>query len=143
MSSSVIRAEKLLSDLSGTFLGNFFNRGIPAFQFRIFGGDYGLMTVDELAESAKSGEQMPSGLSNELAALWLSRAGQWDQSHDLTNDIADPAGAWIHAHLHREEGDLGNASYWYHRAGREMPGSGVSIESEWYEIANVLVRSHG
>ena len=56
----------------------------------------------------------------------------------LCQDIPDPAGAWIHAFLHREEGDLGNASYWYHRAGKEMPSQNVTLDQEWGQIAAAL-----
>lgn len=96
------------------------------------------MNAADLAQSAQTDSQPPAELSLAQHALWLSRAGRWDESHDLTNDIPDPHGAWIHAHLHREEGDLGNASYWYHRAGKAMPESQLSIAEEWSQIAAAL-----
>lgn len=96
------------------------------------------MTADELAQSARRDASPPAGLSPVQHALWLARAGRWHDAHDCCQDLPDPAGAWIHAYLHREEGDLGNASYWYHRAGREMPASTLTLEEEWTRIASAL-----
>ena len=93
------------------------------------------MTVDELDESARRDDAPPAGLSPALRSLWLARAGRWHDAHDLCQDVPDPDGAWIHAHLHREEGDLGNAGYWYRRARREAPSQAVSIDEEWRQLA--------
>ena len=65
------------------------------------------MTAAELAQSAQNDDEVPVGISIAQKALWLAKAGRWDDSHDLCEDEPDPAGAWIHAYLHREEGDLG------------------------------------
>lgn len=81
---------------------------------------------------------MPAGLSPEQQALWLEKSGDWHASHDLCNEIQDPNGAWIHAYLHRVEGDLGNASYWYHRARKDMPT--YSLEEEWLELARAFCK---
>ncbi|WP_018970310.1 hypothetical protein [Rubritalea marina] len=94
------------------------------------------MNAQQLLKSAHNDASPPQPLSLELQALWLQQAGDWDASHELCNEIPDPAGAWIHAYLHRVEGDLGNAGYWYHRAGKEMPDS--SLQQEWLEIATAL-----
>ncbi|GAA5494649.1 hypothetical protein Rhal01_00812 [Rubritalea halochordaticola] len=91
------------------------------------------MTAQELLNSATSGSSMPDGLSSTQKALWLEKSGDWHASHDLCNEIPDPSGAWIHAYLHRVEGDLGNASYWYHRAGKDMPT--CSLDEEWIILA--------
>ena len=96
------------------------------------------MTSAELAQSAQVASEPPAGLSPAQHALWLAKAGRWDDSHDYCQDVPDPAGAWIHAYLHREEGDLGNASYWYHRAGKDMPPSSVTLAEEWGQIAAAL-----
>lgn len=96
------------------------------------------MNAVELANSAQSDLEPPEGLSLAQKALWLAKAGRWDDSHDLCEDVPDPAGSWIHAYLHREEGDLGNASYWYHRAGKEMPAASVTLAQEWGQIAAAL-----
>ncbi len=97
------------------------------------------MNAEELAHSAGTDPTPPAGLSPAAAALWLARAGRWDEAHDLCQDVPDPDGAWIHALLHREEGDLGNAGYWYARAGRSAPPAGTTIADEWIEIADALV----
>jgi len=97
------------------------------------------MTADELATSARHDSNPPSDLSPAVQALWLAKAGRWDESHDLCQDVPDPAGAWIHAYLHREEGDLGNAAYWYSRAGRSAPPSTTTLALEWHEIAEALL----
>lgn len=96
------------------------------------------MNIKDLEASARDDSEPPGDLSTALRALWLAKAGRWHESHDLCQDVPDPAGAWIHAHLHREEGDLGNAGYWYSRAGKPQPGPEISLEQEWREIAGQL-----
>lgn len=98
------------------------------------------MDADTLALSAGSDSEPPAGLKPELVALWHARAGRWNVAHDLCQDLPDPAGAWIHAWLHRQEGDLGNASYWYARAGKVTPSRNFPLEQEWFEIARALCR---
>lgn len=98
------------------------------------------MEAESLAKSATEDSNPPAGLSEELRVLWLARAGRWDQAHDACQDLPDPAGAWIHAWLHREEGDLGNAAYWYARARKPVPLRGQSLSDEWMEIARALAR---
>ncbi len=93
------------------------------------------MTAQELDQSARNDEGPPQGLSDALHSLWLARAGRWHDSHDLCITIPDPDGAWIHAHLHREEGDLPNARYWYNRARRPEPASVVTLDDEWRQLA--------
>lgn len=98
------------------------------------------MDAESLARSAESGEPMPAGLTPECRVLWLARAGRWHDAHDLCQNLPDPAGAWIHAWLHRQEGDFGNASYWYSRAGKRAPSRDVPLEDEWLDIARALCR---
>ena len=83
--------------------------------------------------------QPPAGLSLPLQALWQDAKGDWDAAHRLAQagDSADKNSAWVHAYLHRKEGDLSNAGYWYRRVGREMVS--VSLEQEWEQIANALL----
>ncbi|MBX6420747.1 MAG: hypothetical protein IRZ06_07060 [Nevskia sp.] len=78
-------------------------------------------------------ERPPEGLSAPLRALWLDRKGDWHGAHAIAQEIASADGARIHAYLHRKEGDLSNAHYWYHQAGAP-PASGSS-ESEWEALA--------
>lgn len=97
------------------------------------------MTVSELARSASEDASAPVGLSPALRALWLAKAGRWDEAHDLCQEVEGAAGAWIHAWLHREEGDLSNAAYWYARAGKPAPARGKPLDEEWAEIAEALI----
>lgn len=101
------------------------------------GGEGGLKTFSDFEKSAVAGAAVPSGLSEPLRAMWHAKAQQWEESHDIAQDIKTPTGSWIHAFLHREEGDLGNAGYWYRRAGKTMP-EGVTIAEEWSFIAREL-----
>ncbi|QBG47434.1 hypothetical protein EGM51_08530 [Verrucomicrobia bacterium S94] len=71
-----------------------------------------------------------------IRALETERDGDWDGAHRIVQKISTPDAAWIHAYLHRVEGDLGNAAYWYRRAGR--PECRSSSEEEWQEIYNAL-----
>lgn len=74
-----------------------------------------------------------------LAALWWAAKGNWDEAHRIVQDEPTADAAWVHAYLHRLEGDLGNAGYWYRRAAK--PVAGGSLESEWEQIASTLVGS--
>lgn len=78
----------------------------------------------------------PSQVSDHLRALWYDAKGDWEQSHNIIQDIQDTDAAWIHAYLHRKEGDTGNADYWYSRAGKKRPS--VSLQQEWEIIAREL-----
>ena len=82
------------------------------------------------------GELPPTG-SLALHALWHEARGEWDAAHELTNQEDGRDGAWVHAYLHRVEGDLSNADYWYARAGRERPDE--STAQEWGSIAAELL----
>ena len=79
----------------------------------------------------------PAALSQPLLALWHDARGDWDAAHRVAQDIDGADGAWIHAYLHRKEGDPGNAGYWYRRAGRP-PATG-SLDTEWETIASALL----
>jgi hypothetical protein len=94
------------------------------------------MTLSELRESLKQSAP-PSQLSDLLKALWFDAKGDWETAHNVAQDIHTREGSWIHAYLHRKEGDLGNASYWYHRA--NQPVSKKSLAEEWEDIAKALL----
>lgn len=68
--------------------------------------------------------------ADHLKALELARDGHWDEAHEVIQSLSDELACLIHAYLHREEGDLGNAGYWYRRAGRDMPDSSLEEELE-------------
>lgn len=97
------------------------------------------MDADTLARSAAREGQLPTGLTLTEKTLWLAKAGHWSEAHELCQDLPDPGGAWIHAWLHREEGDHGNARYWYARAGKTATPAGASLEEEWFDIARTLL----
>ncbi len=88
-------------------------------------------------KSAVAGAKVPSGLSEPLRAMWLAKAGEWEPAHEIAQEIKTPTGSWIHAFLHREEGDLSNANYWYRRAGKVMPTK-LTIPEEWLIIGREL-----
>ena len=99
------------------------------------------MNSKQLAESAARGGEPPAGLNNGLRALWLARAGRWQDAHDLCEEVNGEMGSWIHAHLHRVEGDLFNAGYWYDRAGKATPEGQEKLGEEWCELVDEIVAS--
>ncbi len=90
-------------------------------------------------ESTLALAEPPNGLAAPLQALWWARRGNWERAHDIAQDIPTAEGAWIHAHLHRQEGDAGNARYWYRQAGK--PVCADTLSSEWLAIATALLSS--
>lgn len=95
------------------------------------------MTLQEFRESLRLNEP-PSELSGALVGLWWDAKGDWHRGHESAGEDEGLAGAWVHAYLHRKEGDLSNAGYWYGRAGK-APATG-SLEQEWVEIAEALLK---
>jgi hypothetical protein len=93
------------------------------------------MDIDFFSASLSASE--PPALSPPLRALWFDAKGDWDAAHKCVDDKSDPDSMWVHAYLHRKEGDLSNAGYWYARAQRE-PHRGA-LEEEWREIVEALL----
>ena len=81
----------------------------------------------------------PSDLPPLLGALWHDANGEWDAAHHLAQDVESSDGAWVHAYLHRKEGDAGNAAYWYQRAGK--PIAHGDLDEEWARIVEALLRA--
>ena len=79
----------------------------------------------------------PAGLSGALRALWLDARGDWEAAHGAAQGAGGRDGAWVHAYLHRKEGDEMNAGYWYARAGR--PAASGDLRAEWEAIARALL----
>lgn len=97
------------------------------------------MTVDEFAATL-SGSVPPPGLHLALKALWWDGKGDWQRAHEhAQDDESDPVTAWVHAYLHRKEGDRSNAGYWYRRA--RKPVATGDLNAEWREIAAALLAS--
>ena len=94
------------------------------------------MDVDAFRASLQQAAP-PDGLSAALRALWFQAKGDWDEAHRLAQSQDDMTGAWVHAYLHRVEGDQRNAAYWYRRAGK--PVSSAPLRKEWDEIADALL----
>jgi hypothetical protein len=95
------------------------------------------MTLQDFRECLKD-DAPPEGLSRELRAMWEDAKGRWDQAHTIAQDIGNETGSWIHAYLHRKEGDLGDAGYWYRRA--RQPVAHGSLDAEWDHIVSALLR---
>lgn len=96
------------------------------------------MNVAEF-EASLSGEAPPTGLSPSLEALWRARKDDWDGAHELVQADQSAEAAWVHAYLHRVEGDLPNAGYWYKRAGK--PENTQPLEEEWKAVVTALVEA--
>jgi hypothetical protein len=78
----------------------------------------------------------PASCTPALAALWWAAKGDWDAAHKIVQDESTREAAWVHAYLHRVEGDLGNAGYWYRQAGQ--PVAKGALDAEWERIASAL-----
>ena len=91
------------------------------------------MTMEEFRQAE------PRSLSGPLQALWFNGNSDWEQAHTVAQDIDGPDGAWVHAYLHRKEGDTANAAYWYRRAGRPMARR--ELVGEWEAMVKALLGS--
>jgi hypothetical protein len=95
------------------------------------------MTIGEFRDSL-AGQTAPFGVSKVLQALWHEARGDWERAHEIVQSVKDKSGARVHAYLHRKEGDLDNANYWYDRSGTKMPKT--SLEKEWEALVTELLR---
>ena len=98
------------------------------------------MTSTEFIQSIKDASEPDPALSAPLRALWWDAKGDWGRAHELCQEDDGSAGAWVHAYLHRKEGDEGNASYWYSRAGKQKPSG--TLEEEWRGMVDALWGDH-
>ena len=94
------------------------------------------MTLAELNASLKS-PAPPRALTPPVQSLWWAAKGDWDKAHGIVMKDDSREAAWVHAYLHRVEGDLPNAGYWYRKAGK--PVAHGTLESEWAAIAGALL----
>ena len=94
------------------------------------------MTFDEFLKSID--EKQPSSLPSEtLVSLWWDKKGNWNKAHSIAQEIATVYGSAVHACLHREEGVLWNADYWYSRAGRQRPN--IPLDTEWKMLVEEML----
>jgi hypothetical protein len=94
------------------------------------------MTVDDFKRTVSEGSP-PKNISPPLLALWHDARGDWNAAHETAQSVEDETGAWVHAYLHRKEGDAANALYWYRRARKLMPDDALS--TEWERILTALL----
>jgi hypothetical protein len=98
----------------------------------------GAMTFEAFLASVN--EPTPPSAPPALVALWHDARGDWEAAHQVAQNVDDEAGAWVHAYLHRKEGDRSNARYWYRRA--RQPEADDALDAEWRRIAAALCREH-
>lgn len=84
-------------------------------------------------------DEPPENISVYLLALWYDAKGDWNQSHTTIQDVDTTNAEWIHAYLHRKEGDSFNADYWYRRAGKKRPAT--TLEVEWNELVSAMLEA--
>ena len=94
------------------------------------------LTLDDFKRTV-SALAPPENISPALRALWHDARGDWDRAHDTAQSDEGEAGAWVHAYLHRKEGDAANAAYWYRRA--QKPIATDALSAEWDRIASALL----
>ena len=95
------------------------------------------MTLQQFRDSLNTNEP-PVNLSNALAGLWWDAKGDWTRAHESAQQDEGPAGSWVHAYLHRKEGDQSNAAYWYSRA--HKPVCRDLLDAEWTAIVITLLK---
>lgn len=83
-------------------------------------------------KASLSNDQPPEDLPIHLKSLWYDGKGDWKTAHDLIDKLTDSHSAHLHAYLHRKEGDIWNADYWYNRAGQSRPA--ISLDQEWERL---------
>lgn len=95
------------------------------------------MNYDEFISSLAQ-DQPPQKISPVLKALWFDGKDDWEGSHNVAQEINDKNGSWVHAYLHRKEGDLSNARYWYSMAGKNEPR--MSLKEEWDSLVRHFIQ---
>lgn len=95
------------------------------------------MTSEEFVNTIQE-KQPPDALSDTLVSLWWDKKGDWDLAHSIAQTIDTPQGSAVHAYLHREEGVLWNADYWYRQAGRKRPD--ISLDKEWHLLVEEMLK---
>jgi len=123
-------AKQLLASQSASIAVSLQSQGsIPA-----FGED--IVTLADFKRSLRQ-RQPPAGSAPALAALWWLKKGDWERAHEIVMEADDADAAWVHAHLHRVEGDLSNAQYWYRQA--KKPMAKATLDDEWEAVVTALL----
>jgi hypothetical protein len=94
------------------------------------------MTLQQFTDSLTQTDP-PQHITSALAAMWYDGKDDWEAAHNIAQYIPTRDGSWVHAYLHRKEGDQWNANYWYNRAGRTMPD--LTLEAEWESIVSSML----
>lgn len=97
-----------------------------------------MIKIEDFITHIKKNEAPLAQWSDLIQSLWWVKKGSWEKAHNLAQEIESSNGSWVHAYLHRIEGDLGNAGYWYRRAGKK-PLTNESLDAEWAEITEYLL----
>jgi hypothetical protein len=96
-----------------------------------------MITLQQFKETLRE-IKPPEQLDPVLKAMWYDAKGNWEMAHNIAQDVHNNNGSWVHAYLHRKEGDDGNAGYWYARANQPFPGQ--TLEKEWENIVETFLR---
>lgn len=107
------------------------------YDFEFWIGAKRIVTLDEFTQLMEKQESCPSSLPKALQALWYDKKGDWDKAHQIVQDASDADSARVHAYLHRKEGDMSNARYWYKRSRHSE--FQASLHQEWEHIAQDLL----
>jgi hypothetical protein len=94
------------------------------------------MTLSDFRK-AIAADTPPANISTALRAMWHDARGDWAVAHHVAQSVDDETGAWVHAYLHRKEGDAANAAYWYRRARKPVAADGLDVE--WERIVTALL----
>jgi len=95
-----------------------------------------MKSLQEFTDSLKNGSP-DHRLSVQLKALWYDGKGEWNKAHNEVDHLSDQPSAHIHAYLHRKEGDIWNADYWYKRAQQTRPD--ISLDEEWAMLVTLFL----
>jgi len=93
------------------------------------------MNLDDFKKSIDN-EGPPSDISETLKSLWWDKKGNWDSAHSIAQEIRTAQGSAVHAYLHRKEGVIWNADYWYSRAGKVRPD--IPLDEEWWQLVEEM-----
>jgi hypothetical protein len=102
----------------------------------VLASDEGIVTLADFKRSLRQ-RQPPAGSAPALAALWWLKKGDWTRAHEIVMEADDGDAAWVHAHLHRVEGDRSNAQYWYRQARKPM--AKATLDDEWEAVVTALL----